>query len=238
MDMHDEGLSGTGGTIWDCARRFVEERRQCHASRGFRSDGERVLSYAQPIAQWSGRTLEIECRKFSMTTSSHQAAIAYAAQRAGVPTVCRRLGHRATFQDPLLMEEMGPDMPTSVEARRIRDWSRTRAGGQRAEARRRADRVEAEADVLMADIRRRQAANRRWVAKMSAEAQAWLVETMTPRMRTPRTWTGWLERRGIEYDGPPFPEAWTDRNDHHWRLRIDETIKDAGRIWTRRGAGG
>lgn len=251
----DDGLAGSGDgptlNVDRCIERFVRERKPCCASRvtgrdmmggestwgrigdcRVRSDGTTLWSYDQPIARWRKRTLDIECRQFSMSTARHQDEVGGEARRAGVPTVCRRMAERATFEDPGKMEALGPDDPTWAEARRIAHFSQTAKGKPRAEAERRAERTRARADALMSDVRRMQAANRKW-AKRYYEAAEWfagMVEAM--RMNAPRSWDEAKRRRGLaprEWD-VPHPEVWTERSSRKMHDQLNRIKGEAERM--------
>lgn len=79
-------------TVEGCVRLFIE-RQKCKVASAH-SDGTTFYSYNQPIARWKGDLLEMDCRKFSVTTSKHQR---YLKRYAPSNAVCREFDDRRSW---------------------------------------------------------------------------------------------------------------------------------------------
>ena len=107
LGVHDEGgpvavLEGLKRRKWrglgaykgldahGCVEAFVEGRHPCRAA-SIRSDGTKLWSYFTVIGEWvSDKTIEINCAKYSVTTSKHQSWLRSAAASApGVTIRCK-----------------------------------------------------------------------------------------------------------------------------------------------------
>ena len=90
------GLGALGLGMADCAQAFAL-RRKCKAG-NVETDGTTFWSYKQPLGQWiGGKTIALDCRKFSRSTSKHQNRLQIAVDRnkpPGVKVVCRAIGER------------------------------------------------------------------------------------------------------------------------------------------------
>lgn len=65
------------GSVKSCIEAFLGG--EACKSGNLRTDGKTLWSYQQPIARWRGEMVEVECRKFSVTTSRHINAVKRAA---------------------------------------------------------------------------------------------------------------------------------------------------------------